>query len=174
MPDAESFWAMRVPLVKKWGRRLTLYSASGRNMWGLLEGKRYKHILEIGTNQGMTAALLARFADRVTTIDVKRWDLVQVVMDGFGVGDRVRRIIIPDDLAKARQVAEMDFDMAYIDGDHHRGSVAIDFMIAKRCGHILFHDYPTATYDGAGFLLDELKPEGRIERLAPFAWWHAE
>jgi len=185
-------------LVKKvqdhFGAGVGIETAASIALAEILEGKRFKSILEIGTMHGMSAAILAHFADRVTTIDIADRPIADEVLCFLEVKDRVRRIVVPNDTEKEKIVAATYFDMAFLDGDHRRYGLIFDFAITRRCGCVLLHDYPVAApplkgaveylhwqypadgwmFDGSGFLLDCVVPAGRIERHAEFAWWFAE
>ena len=159
-----------------------------------LNGKRFKHILEIGTMHGMGAAVLAHFADKVTTIDIVDRPIADKVLCLLEVKNRVRRIVVKDNDEKEAIVARTFFDMAFLDGDHTRYGLCFDFAITRRCGTLLIHDYPVSAPplngdkvymmhryrgaptwgDGSGFLIDCIVPAGRIERHTSFAWWFAE
>ena len=142
---------------------------------------------------GMGAAVLAHFADKVTTIDIVDRPIADKVLCLLEVKDRVRRVVVKDNDEKEGIVARTCFDMAFLDGDHTRYGLCFDFAITRRCGTVLFHDYPVSAPplngdteymmhrypgaptwgDGSGFLLDYIVPAGRIERGTSFAWWFA-
>ncbi len=137
-------------------------------------GRRYGTILEIGTAHGSGTAMLAHFADKVTSIDVTRWRAVDAVMGvaGQDVRDRIDFRVVKDNAAKAALVGDITFDLAFIDGDHHAAEFKIDFDLCKRCGVLLCHDYPTwkPGVDGPGTVLDA-QTEGTLEAYPPFVWW---
>jgi hypothetical protein len=83
--------------------------------------------------------------------------------------------VVPSDAAKRRFIDSLTFDLAVVDGNHFREPVKFDFECVRRCGLVLFHDYPASgtDADGVGYLLDEIRPAGIIERCPPFAWWRA-
>ena len=167
---------------------------AGPKLAELLDGMLFGHILEIGTFQGLSAAILAEHAHLVTTIDIERQPVAEEVWKFFGVRDRIMYAIAKDDVQKAEIVRYTTFDMAFVDGAHDRPNAVFDFALTRRCGHVLIHDYPYAVPagrplptgfsiddhprdtngDGTGFLLDAVVPAGRIVRIPPFAWWHKE
>ena len=188
-------------LVERFGPNITESSAqcqSGPSMCDVLAGKHYGTIFEIGTYQGVSGAILAEHADRVLTLDLERYQraIADDVWRFFGVEGKITRIIARGEDHKREVIGALDFDMCFLDGDHNRLNVMLDFILAKeRCNCILFHDYPIglppeyfpkAGYnhrdypsegnglDGVALLLDCVRPEGVIERIPPFAWWRKE
>jgi predicted O-methyltransferase YrrM len=185
-------------LIARFGDGIKLSSApyqSGVSMADVLAGKRYRRVFEIGTFQGVSAAILADFSDQVFTLDLARYALPisEEVWKFLGIQDRIQRIVVRDEDHKRDVMGSMDFDMCFIDGGHNRLNAILDFVLAKeRCNEILFHDFPIgmppelwskAPYnhrdypaegngiDGVGFLLDVVQPIGVIERRPPYAWW---
>ena len=183
-------------LIARYGMGITEMTAlrlPGAKLPDVLGNLHWKHILEIGTCQGLTAAVLAEHADRVTTIDIVDRPVCEEVWKFFGCLGKIDRRVCRDDKHKAEIIGEIGFDagfdMAYVDGCHDRPGAAFDFVCVKGCGCVLFHDYPTAdpphpyhwfnepvnsTSDGVGYLLDGIEPKGRIIRIAPFAFWFAQ
>lgn len=166
----------------------------GPKLSDVMGDRHFKCILEIGTWQGISAAILAEHADNVITLDVVRRPEPEQVWAFFGVQDKIHHMVVDNDEKKAAVVRCLDFDAAFIDANHDRAHVSLDFAICRaKCGCILFHDYPYAvpmgtsmptsydlskhppnsTGDGVGFLLDCVRPAGEIVRLPPFAWWRA-
>lgn len=136
-----------------------------------LRALRVDTIVEIGTRHGITAALLGRFAERVITIDIDKSPIVYDVLACAGV-DNVVPLIVHNDEAKGLLLDRLNFDLAFVDGDHHYAGVAFDFAHARRCGCVVFHDYADPRYEGVTKLVDSLT-DGNVERDAPFAWWRA-
>jgi len=182
---------LREELEKRFGADATVQTAAWAGFAAALDGVKAHTALEIGTMHGLTAGILAEFADRVVTIDVVDRPIADVILDAMGVRNRVARIVVKDDSEKALVIALLKFDLAFIDADHSRLAVAQDFSLVRKCGRVLFHDYPAVEWgerpydptahmngngpaDGPGFLLDALRPAGRIVRKPPFAWWFAQ
>lgn len=141
-----------------------------------LEGRRWNTILEIGTLRGLSSAVLACFAEKVFTIDVEQnadRPKVYAALDR-DVLSRICSIVVPDNDAKTLLVRALPFDFAYIDAGHTEGQVSIDFSLTRKCGEMLFHDYPASASgrDGVSLVLDALK-EGVVTVSKPFAWWRA-
>lgn len=137
----------------------------------------FKSVLEIGTYRGVTAAYMAGFVDQVNTIDLKRgkmqWDGQEFdrvrLWEALGIGN-VSLHLVSDNNEKANLVSKLDFDFAFVDGDHTYQGVASDFELVKRCGAVLFHDYDQGT-EVATFV-DSL-PKSQVQIMDIFALWRA-
>lgn len=114
----------------------------------ILREREVKHLLEIGTYRGITAAYMAGFVEQVTTIDLKDgkmerdgqlFDRVRF-WQAMGVGNISLRLV-ETEAEKAAIIAPLDFDFAFIDGDHSYQGVKADFEKVRHCGAVLFHDY---------------------------------
>lgn len=148
----------------------------------VFKDKGYRTALEIGTYRGCAAVEIAQYCDRVVTIDLKRGklELSGEVFDrhafwkSIGV-DNIDLRLVKDDLEKAAIVNALDFDIAFIDGDHDRGSVRFDFAITKRCGRVLFHDADDNGPDRSNDVHEFIKtlPAEEIEFMDIFALWTA-
>jgi hypothetical protein len=135
--------------------------------------------LEIGTLRGLSAVALAWFSHSVVSIDVQRnADLDRVLgLAPRMIRERIATVVVPDNDVKAVLVANMNFQFAFIDGGHTVGQVSLDFGLARRCGTVLFHDYPASGSgcDGVGQVIDGLaEGDGQCELRAPFMWWRAK
>ena len=188
----------REALVAHFGNGIVANSSlymPGTNLSDVLAGKHYGTIMEIGTFQGISAAILAEHADRVITLDIAARLEPAQVWQIFGVSNKIIPFVVSGDIEKHEVVSSLSFDMCFIDGDHARLAVQMDFVMARsKCNEILFHDWPFAvpwgekpatSYnyrehwydgngDGVGYLLDCIQPAGRILRVPPFAWWFAQ
>ena len=136
--------------------------------------QRYSSVVEIGTARGMSALILAHWADVVHTIDIYKSRWIPEIFVEAGVADRVFPIVVKDNAEKAEVIKALAFEMANIDGNHTRPQVQIDFDLTKHCGLLLFHDYPKAfgDRDGPGWVLGR-QTSGVVTDLRPFAWWEA-
>lgn len=122
---------------------------------------------EIGTWNGLTAAVLSRFFDEVVTVDIAHNDQKHEILSFLGIKN-VRCIDILDNAEKAKVAASLSFDFAYLDGDHAHDTV-LDFDMTKKCGRVLFHEvwpqqppvwehvhslpFQQVTYGGAGLAI---------------------
>ncbi|MBM4036530.1 MAG: class I SAM-dependent methyltransferase, partial [Planctomycetes bacterium] len=128
-------------------------------------------VVEIGTRHAAFAALLGRLAERVVTLDLHESPRVPEVLACAGARN-VAPIRVADDTAKGLLLDCLDFDLAFVDGNHERDGVAFDFAHTRRCGVVLFHDYADPGFHGVTEFVDSLA-EGTVLRDAPFAWWFA-
>jgi predicted O-methyltransferase YrrM len=132
---------------------------------------RPRTIVEIGTRYAAFAALLGRIAERVVTLDLHEAPVVPDVLECAGATNVVP-IRVADNAAKGLLLDCLDFDLAFVDGNHERAGVAFDFAHVRRCGVVLFHDYADPGFHGVTEFVDSLA-EGTVLRDAPFAWWFA-
>ena len=144
-----------------------------------LYGKDIKCAIETGTYKGTTTALLARYADKVVTIDKFNYIDKYAFWLEYGVHDKIVSYVVEDDADKAVLLSNIDFDFAFLDGDHSVEGVKADFDMVKRCGRVLFHDYyeegskydnGTAKRQGIVPLVDSL-PQDEVKIGRPFAYW---
>lgn len=143
----------------------------------VLGAGRYRRILEIGTYRGVSSAYMAQFCDSVVTIDLKHGKMEQdrQVFDRirFWEALEIKNIdlrLVEDDADKAALINSLDFDFAFVDGDHEGAAPAKDFELVKKCGAVLFHDYDGS--NGVTGLIDSL-PKEQIEVMDIFALWRA-
>lgn len=109
----------------------------------MIESVQPLRIVEIGTHEGVSTALLAEYAP-VTTVDIfpsdtKRHNLWEVLGVTEKIREEVHRDQIGRDDAIKSAIAKADF--AFIDGCHLYRDVEYDFELCLPCGAILFHDY---------------------------------
>lgn len=143
----------------------------------VLGGRNYRTALEIGTYRGVTAAFMAQFCERVITIDLKR-GLVeknggsfdrQAFWRSLGI-DNIELRLVENDAEKAEIIASLDFDFAFVDGDHQGNAPAFDFELVRRCGTVLFHDCDRN--NGVVALVKSL-PKKQVTHMDIFALWQA-
>lgn len=151
----------------------------------VLAGKGYRTVLEIGTYRGVSAAEMSQYCERVVTFDLKRGRLEslgescdrEAFWGSLGISNIELRLVGNDE-EKRRQIAALDFDLAFIDGGHDAKSVAFDFSITKRCGLVLFHDAddnrkrakkPNAPNHVFEFI--DALPKQEVEFMEIFALW---
>ena len=149
---------------------------------GVLEevfgGGVYKHCLEIGTYRGVSAAFIATMCPRVTTVDLYRGRVEDT--DGserrrefweyMGVSSRITQILVNGDWEKQSKFADLDFDIAFIDGG--KINVATDFNLVNRCGVVLFHDYDDrGRVDDYVFKFVNTLPRDEVTKMDIFALW---
>lgn len=143
----------------------------------VLGGRRYKRALEIGTYRGVSSALMAQFCDTVVTIDLRNgkmerdrqvFDRVRF-WEAMGAGN-IESHLVDNDGEKAALISRLDFDFAFVDGDHEGDAPRRDFDLVKRCGTVLFHDYEGD--NGVVDLVNSLPPT-EVEVIDMFALWRA-
>jgi len=144
----------------------------------VLKGKGIKVALEIGTYKGCATAEIAQHVERVITIDLDHGKLElngevwnrYAFWDSLGVHN-VELHLVKDDAEKKSLLDSIDFDFAFIDGDHGEG-VKLDYDLTKRCGRVLFHDYDSRG-PGKDTVFDFVNtlPKHQVQVLDIFALW---
>lgn len=97
-----------------------------------------RRCLEIGSWMGLTAIVLARYFEEVVSIDIHPNQTKHDIVEFLGVKN-IRFIDIPDNSHKAKLIDSLEFEAAYVDGDHAKDTFT-DFALVERCGHVLFHE----------------------------------
>jgi hypothetical protein len=126
-----------------------------------------RRCFEIGTWNGLTAAVLSRYFDEVVTVDIMHNELKHKILEYAGIRN-VRCLDIRDNVHKAEIAKATEFDFAYLDGNH-MADTEIDFAMTKKGGRVLFHEcwpfqepvwklvnqlpHEQVTYGGAGLAL---------------------
>lgn len=136
-----------------------------------LEKAKPKIVLEIGTFQGLTAALIAQYAEKVYTIDVVPYPMQDAVWEFCGCKNKIEKFVCKSTRIKREIVSAINFDFAYIDGSHLMENIIVDYDMTKRCGHLLFHDYwqTGGDWQDVKEFVDSLNIP--IEIKVPFAYW---
>ena len=127
-----------------------------------------KRCVEIGTCNGLTALVLARYFDEVVTIDNTPNDTKREIASFCGVKN-IRFVDCKDNAEKAAIINAIEFDCAYVDGDHAKDTKS-DFDLVYRCGRVLFHEYWPAQ-PAVWNLVNELK--SNVVTSGKFALWIA-
>ncbi len=101
---------------------------------------RGQRCFEVGTWNGLTAAILSRHFDEVVTVDIVDRPLKQEVLDHLGITN-VRCHVVSENAKKLAlwKSYRCQFDFAYLDGDHAHDTDS-DFELVKGCGRVLFHE----------------------------------
>lgn len=128
-------------LYRKFGINLFRRSTAllGLDRFCRVQNFRGKRCIEIGTCKGLTAIILARHFGEVVTMDIFPDDDKRFFAEVCGL-DNITFYDIADNTAKADIINQLDFDAAYIDGNHAEDT-EIDFNLTRRCGRVLFHEY---------------------------------
>lgn len=138
----------------------------------MLELMKPKVLIDIGTANGISSFLETLYADKVITIDIDRFPMAEVAWHVLGVIDKIDSYIVDDDEDKANLLNSVDFDCAFIDGDHSTEGVTADFNAVKKCGTVLFHDYWENNDKAVRDFVDSL-PKEEMLFDEPFALWRA-
>lgn len=102
-------------------------------------GIRGRRCFEVGTWNGLTAAVLSRYFDEVVTVDIAHNDIKREVLAHLGITNVVC-VDIKDNAEKAKVWKRSGpFDFAYLDGDHAHDTQD-DFDLVEPCGRVLFHE----------------------------------
>lgn len=147
----------------------------------VLSGNGYRTVLEIGTYRGCAAAEIAQYCERVITIDLKHGKLEQMgerfdrhaFWESLGVRN-IELHLVKNDAKKHLLVGGLAFDFAFIDGAHD-ASIANDFALVRRCGHVLFHDYDPRGREDLDHVCNFINtlPKEQIQVMDIFALWTA-
>jgi hypothetical protein len=124
--------------------------------------------IEIGTLNALTAVVLARYFRRVVTVDIVDTLLRHEVVSLLGVGNIEFRVV-KNNAAKAEVIEMLQFDAAYVDGDHARDTES-DFALVRRAGRVLMHEHWAAQPAVTGLAA---RLPGRVETQGKFALWTA-
>lgn len=98
-----------------------------------------KHCVEIGTFNAITAVVLSEFFDHVTTFDILPNTKKAQVVNAAGK-DNITLVDVENNAEKAALIESLEFDCAYLDGDHAHDTWD-DFDLVKRCGRVIFDEY---------------------------------
>jgi hypothetical protein len=93
---------------------------------------------EVGTWNGITAVILSKFFKRVVSVDIIHTETKAKVLRHLGINN-VQFIDIDSNDEKRGLAEQLDFDFAYLDGNHTEDT-ATDWEITKKCGRVLFHE----------------------------------
>lgn len=142
----ERFYALHndpllLDIFNKFGIRVFRRSSVLEGFDAFLVKNRFngKCCVEIGTCKGLTAIVLSRYFEKVVTIDVVRDPEKEDIANYFGIKN-IAFVDVKDNEQKAKVIRSLQFDAAYVDGDHTNDTEA-DFELVKRCGRVLFHEY---------------------------------
>lgn len=167
-------------------KRSALEEKEGHNtLKKIFENKGYKKVLEIGTYRGLSAAWISYYVNEVITIDLeyglldfysKRFNF-PVFPRYYDIWDfldikNIHLKLVKNDIEKYEFINAIDFDIAFIDGDHI-GGIINDFEYCKKCKKILFHDYDNSK-NNTPYTLNFIKSLSNIGKLTEyplFALW---
>jgi len=103
-------------------------------------GVRGRRCFEVGTWNGLTAAVLSRYFDEVVSVDIVDQPLKHDVLAHLEVSNVICCVVASNaDKAKVWKRFGGNFDGAYLDGDH-ANDTETDFALVRECGRVLFHE----------------------------------
>jgi len=142
---------------------------------GFVTRKPINTLVEIGTHEGLSTVHLADFCKKVVTFDRRDYLMKYKLWYDYNKQKNIEFHLIKNDDEKRELLKDLDFDFAFIDGDHQAG-VIMDFELVKKCGRVLFHDYNNDNpriaelYHHIIDLVDSL-PKDEVEFGANLAFW---
>jgi protein-L-isoaspartate O-methyltransferase len=129
-----------------------------------------RRCVEIGTCNGLTALVLARHFDEVVTIDIAPNEVKRRIAHHCQARN-IRFVDIADNAEKAHLIGGLEFDAAYVDGDHAHDTET-DFALVQRSGRVLFHECWEAQPPVFN-LVNRLKESGSVITKGKLALWTA-
>lgn len=157
---------------KKFGPEVFRRSAvlEGLDAFVKAQGFGGKTVCEIGTCNGLTAIVLARYFGEVVTIDIAPNDVKREIAAFLKVKN-IQFIDVNDNAEKAAVIKGLDFDGAFCDGDHARDTDT-DFAMVARCGRVLMHEH-WEPQPAVMELVRRLKARGgsRVVTSGKWAYW---
>lgn len=173
----QRFWALQndpelVEIFKRWGQASFRRSSVLEGLEVLINRTDFagKRCVEIGTYKGLTAVVLSRYFEEVVTLDILPDDDKRAIAESTGRRN-IRFIDVRDNAEKAKIVNGLEFDAAYVDGDHAHDTET-DFSLVERCGRVLFHEYWPAQ-PPVWNLVNRLRFRGSVETEDKLALWTA-
>lgn len=171
---------IRTLLTLRFGKEIRKHSMIYHEelMTAFLKLAGAKSMAEIGTLHGVSASLFASLGMKVATVDIVKSPIAEEIWNYLEVIPLIDYLVCKDDMEKIDFFSSKDFDIAFIDGDHHVDKVKVDFECVKRCGLVCFHDYKPHSphFQPLVGFIDSLYPTrftfGEQESL--FAVWIAE
>lgn len=145
-----------------------------------VESLKPDDVIEIGTFHGLSTVALASIARHVYTFDIACRD-VDYMLGLFGLRNKVSKTAAQQEqidfeinlLRKGWGQTWRDrvnFNFAFIDGDHEYEAVRHDFGLVKFCKRVLFHDVHHGTVKR--FVIDELGAKV-VDDNGYFGYWEA-
>lgn len=99
---------------------------------------RGERCYEVGTWNGLTAVVLSQFFGEVVTVDIAHNPAKHKVLAHLGIAN-VRCIDLDTNAGKGAVLRGLEFDCAYLDGNHAEDTLA-DFDMVRRCRRVIFHE----------------------------------
>lgn len=135
-------------------------------------------IIEIGTLMGLGTLLLASYCRTVSTFDIL-YRNSHPLWKEFGMTNKINcytgnQDFIDTVISYLRINKQLNFNFAFIDGEHTYNNVKHDFALVQFCKRVLFHDVNIP--EVRKFVIDEIG--GKVvnentEEPAKFGYWEA-
>jgi hypothetical protein len=107
-------------------------------------------IIEIGTYQGVSTAILAEYAKKVYTFDVVDMHLRPLIWKYLNIKN-ISFEFVENNKERDEKIKKIlgkeKVSLCFIDGEHSKGQPKLDLEVCKKCNSILFHDYAPAWND---------------------------
>lgn len=173
-----TFGAFANPLLqevfKTFGKRAFARSSACMEFEAFLQriGAGGRTCLEIGTYHGITAIVLSQYFERVVCVSVdndpkalmKREIVAHLGLKNIEFHD------VSDNEQKAKIVNRLDFDFAYMDGDHTHDTHE-DWALVQRCGRVLFHEFWPLQAPVHNLVMSLPRDEVTFAHFDCFAYW---
>ncbi|MHC4270623.1 MAG: class I SAM-dependent methyltransferase [Planctomycetota bacterium] len=137
-------------LLDKFGDKINhmscVYIGDGENtIRHFLKGKKFKTIIEVGTYQGVSTAILSEHAEKVYAIDIEDLPLRKDIFKFLNVNNVEFYKCKVDFEDKKKHIEkimkEEQVDFIFLDGDHWGEALKQEFDLVKDIPEILIHDY---------------------------------
>lgn len=161
-------------IAEEFGQKIVHWSAARfggeKIISDIMDRLNVKKAVEIGTHLGLTSLIMSKHCEKLYTFDCWDYEEKYQLWKRFGA-ENIRYYTVPTDKEKGRILSTLEFDFAFVDGDHREG-VVTDFNFVKHCGRVLFHDANSASYAFVCVknLVDSL-PQDEITKIDNFALW---
>lgn len=140
-------------LLQRFGNAINemscVYIGDGENsLRHFLKGKTFNTIIEIGTYQGVSTAILSEYAKKVYAIDIVDLPLRKDIFKFLGVNNvefyKCKTEFADKEKCIKNILSTEKVDLVFIDGDHWGEALEQEFNLVKDVKNILIHDYEVA------------------------------
>jgi predicted O-methyltransferase YrrM len=179
MPLPQIAQSLLRPISIDWSKRPRRYLNTGEleALIALIGSVNPTHVLEIGVNEGRTAAAVLEYVPTiqqyvgidvmpgyVTPLSIQRNEVPDQPGHLAAHDDRFHLITRPHGSRDIRAFDLVQFDAVFIDGDHSAAGVAHDTGLARASlrpgGIVVWHDYHTLGTVGVPTVLEQYSAQG--------------
>lgn len=136
-------------LIEKFGKEINhmscIYLNDGEKwLRHCLDKVKPKNVIEIGTYQGVSTAIIAEYAKEVYAFDFEDKPLRPKIWDYLKINNIDYTIIKnrDDEIEKVNNIFNnTKIDLTFLDGEHFNGELEKDYDMVKKSKNILIHDY---------------------------------